>query len=194
MLGFFNYAILVAIQTLWIGPWLTTIGGMSTREASLKLLFINTTMLLVFSIMGYFSPRFIKSADDSDALLRRWTPLSVALLILIAILGSKAYWYVFALYCMAAWPLSVTHPLVGQLFRPVTSRSRYRILQSPLFAGVFFWQWGFGALVLVLTPRFGIELAFQCAMGALSIFSAIGYVAFMTGAKQLGALQLNNAP
>jgi MFS family permease len=117
-LGFFNYAILVSVQTLWIGPWLTELRGESTRGASAELLYINGIMLIIFLAMGYLSPKFNKSAQDGEALLRRWTPVSVALLILIAALGSQADWYLFALYCIAAWPPSVTHPLVGQRSQP----------------------------------------------------------------------------
>jgi len=88
------------------------------RGASAELLYINGIMLIIFLAMGYLSPKFNKSAQDGEALLRRWTPVSVALLILIAALGSLADWYLFALYCIAAWPLSVTHPLVGQRSQP----------------------------------------------------------------------------
>ncbi|MFN7881999.1 MAG: MFS transporter, partial [bacterium] len=38
-MGFFNYSILVAVQTLWVGPWLTNLGGLASKEAATKLLY-----------------------------------------------------------------------------------------------------------------------------------------------------------
>ena len=37
-MGFFNYSILVAVQTLWVGPWLTSLGGMASKEVATKLM------------------------------------------------------------------------------------------------------------------------------------------------------------
>jgi len=105
-LGLINYATLVAVQTLWIGPWLTEVSGETTRGASIGLLYVNSLMLVIFLVMGYVSPMIIKSADQAEALLRRLAPVSIAVLIWIAVLGADAKWYHFAIYCAAAWPLS----------------------------------------------------------------------------------------
>lgn len=190
-LGFFNYAILVAVQTLWIGPWLTDVMGETTRGASLKLFYINVIMLVVFLMMGYLSPRFNTSAEDAEQLLRRWTPASVAVLVVIAAMGARADWYLFALYCIAAWPLSVTHPLVGQRSRPAIAGRAIAFFNLLLFVGVFLWQWSFGVLVSQLAPMVGVETAYRLALGALAAFSLAGYVLFMTGGK--GA-STGNAP
>jgi MFS family permease len=184
-LGFFNYAILVAVQTLWIGPWLTQLRGEDTRGASLELLYINVVMLITFLIMGYLSPKFNKSARDGEALLRRWTPVSVALLMFIASMGSRADWYMFALYCISAWPLSVTHPLVGQRSQPSEAGRAIAFFNLLLFVGVFLWQWSFGSVVSWLSPSQGVAAAYQIAMGALAGLSAIGYCIFIVPSKAL---------
>ena len=175
VLGLTNYAILVAVQTLWIGPWLTEVAGETTRGASIGLLLINLIMLFVFLIMGYFSPRIIKSADDAELLLKRFVPISVSLLFVIAALGANANWVLFAFYCVAAWPLSVTHPLVGQRFRPEEAGRAIAFFNLLLFIGVFAWQWTFGAIVSALSPSVGQEVAFQTAMASLGVLSVFGY-------------------
>lgn len=191
--GFLNYAILVAIQTLWIGPWLTDLSGESIRGASLGLLYINLIMLFVFLVMGYLSPKFNKSADDAETLLLRWTPVSILLLGFIAMLGSSAQWYHFAFYCVAAWPLSVTHPLVGQRFDPSQAGRAIAFFNLLLFAGVFFWQWGFGIVVSKLSPLFGVEFAYQISLACLAALSALGYFIFVVALKRRRVLSVNAA-
>lgn len=177
-MGFFNYSILVAVQTLWVGPWLTSLGGMASKEAATKLMYINGIMLLVFLLMGYLSPKINKSADDSERILKTWTPLSIAALLMIAYRGEQAGWIPFAVYCVCAWPLSVTHPLVGQRFSPAEAGRALAFFNLLLFAGVFFWQWGFGLVVKHFQATWGVVDAYRLAMLMLALLSAAGYLVF----------------
>ena len=179
-MGLFNYSILVAIQTLWVGPWLTTLGGLTPRDAATKLMYINSIMLVVFFVMGYLSPKINKSAEDGERILKTWTPLSIVLLFLIAYLGTKASWLLFAVYCVVAWPLSVTHPLVGQRFPSGEAGRAIAFFNLLLFAGVFFWQWGFGIVVTQLHPVLGTINAYRVGMLLLAVLSLTGYFAFLT--------------
>jgi len=178
-IGLFNYSILVAVQTLWVGPWLTALGGLSSREAATKLMYINGLMLIVFLVMGYISPKINKSADDGERILKNWTPLSVGLLFLIAYWGSDAGWLLFAAFCVVAWPLSITHPLVGQRFAPSEAGRAIAFFNLLLFAGVFFWQWGFGIVVTKLHPVLGAVDAYRVSMMLLAILSLVGYLIFL---------------
>lgn len=180
-LGFFNYAILVAVQTLWVGPWLTDLVGESARSAATHLMAINVLMLFVFLIMGQLSPRFNRSASDGQRLLTWLTPISIVVLALIAFLGPNAGWQLFALYCVAAWPLSVTHPLVGQLSTPNEAGRAIAMFNLLLFTGVFAWQWSFGLLVTYVSPALGVVGAYQAGMGLLAAFSLLGYALFVFG-------------
>jgi MFS family permease len=177
-LGLFNYSILVALQTLWMGPWLTSLAGLTARDAATKLMYINGIMLAVFFVMGYLSPKINKSPEESENLLVTWTPFSVAMLFLIAYLGTSTNWIYFAAYCMLAWPLSVTHPLVGQRFPAEEAGRAIAFFNLLLFAGVFLWQWGFGVVVTQLTPVFGMTDSYRVAMLILALFSLAGYLIF----------------
>ena len=180
-LGFFNYAILVAIQTLWVGPWLNHLSGMASTDVAWQLMLINGVMLFVFLVMGYLSPKINKSADDSESILKRWTPLSIAMLFLIAYLGKDAGGGVFVAYCVFAWPLSVTHPLVGQRFPPQEAGRALAFFNLLLFAGVFCWQWGFGIVVKQLQSTLGIADSYRVAMCLLALMSTVGYLIFIFG-------------
>lgn len=179
-LGLFNYSILTAVQTLWVGPWLTNLAHMTSKDAAINLMYINGLVLATFLVMGYLSPKINKSAEDSEKILRTWTPLSIGVLFLIAYLGDGAGWMFFAAYCLCAWPLSVTHPLVGQRFRPNEAGRALAVFNLLFFAGVFFWQWGFGIVVKHLQVEMGVVDAYRVAMLILALLSALGYFIFVS--------------
>ena len=53
-MGLFNYGGLMAIQTLWAGPWMTRVAGYTPLQSATGLFWINVTMLLSFFLWGYF--------------------------------------------------------------------------------------------------------------------------------------------
>ena len=55
-MGLFNYGGLMAIQTLWAGPWMIRVAGYTPIESATGLFWINITMLLSFFIWGYLLP------------------------------------------------------------------------------------------------------------------------------------------
>lgn len=189
-LGLLNYSILVAVQTLWVGPWLTSLGGLTPREAATKLMYINGIMLVVFLVMGYLSPKINKSADDAEGILRRCTPVSIAVLFLISYMGADAGWWMFASYCVVAWPLSVTHPLVGQRFSPSLAGKAIAFFNLLLFAGVFFWQFGFGVMVTKLRLSIGTADAYRVSMLLLAVLSLIGYLGFVSMIRSARAVAI----
>ncbi len=59
-LGLFNYGGMVAIQTLWAGPWMVRVAGYTPLESATGLFWINTTMLVAFFVFGYILPKITK--------------------------------------------------------------------------------------------------------------------------------------
>ena len=53
-MGLFNYGGLMAIQTLWAGPWMIRVAGYTPLESATGLFWINITMLVSFFFMGLF--------------------------------------------------------------------------------------------------------------------------------------------
>ncbi len=59
-LGLFNYGGMIAIQTLWAGPWMVRVAGYSPLESATGLFWINITMLIAFFVWGYILPKITK--------------------------------------------------------------------------------------------------------------------------------------
>jgi hypothetical protein len=55
-IGFFSYGGMVAIQTLWAGPWMTQVAGWTASEAASGLFLINLAMLVTFWLWGLITP------------------------------------------------------------------------------------------------------------------------------------------
>lgn len=179
-LGFFNYAILVAIQTLWVGPWLTNVVGRSNIEAATDLFWINTVMLFVFMMLGIVTTKIVKSKSGAEGTLKYFLPLSIIVLAFISFLGNAATWHYFALYLLVGSVLALTHPAVGQHFDAHLAGRAISFYNLLLFLGVFFAQWGVGIIInICIAQSIDTETSYQIAFSVLTVLSAISYVWFI---------------
>ena len=149
-IGFFTYGGLLAMQTLWVVPWMTRVAGYTARQAATGLFWINVCMLLTFWVWGLINPWLVRRGLDAERLMARGMPLSFAMLaVLIVAADQLGGWTaaVLALYCMSCSFISLSQPAVGMAFpAPLAGRalSAYNLV---IFAGVFVIQWGIGLLI-----------------------------------------------
>jgi hypothetical protein len=91
-LGFINYGGMVAMQTLWAGPWMVQVAGYSPAQASAGLFGINLAMLGAFSLWGWINPSLTRRGLAPETLMLWGVPVSVLLLVTMAVLGEQAGW------------------------------------------------------------------------------------------------------
>jgi predicted MFS family arabinose efflux permease len=89
-LAFFLYGGLVAVQTLWVSPWMIKIAGYSPLEAAQGLFYINVAMLIAFWVWGSINPWLFRKKISSDRLMLRGLPISFIILAII-IIAVQAY-------------------------------------------------------------------------------------------------------
>ena len=58
-LGIFNYGGMVAVQTLWAGPWMVRVAGYDPLKSATGLFWINITMLIAFFFVDIFYQRLL---------------------------------------------------------------------------------------------------------------------------------------
>ena len=56
-LGFIGYGGMLAMQTLWAGPWMRNVSAYSSQDAAAGLFAINLGMLVAFWAWGFFNPK-----------------------------------------------------------------------------------------------------------------------------------------
>lgn len=179
-LAFVLYGGLLAVQSLWAGPWLTQVSGHSAADAAQGLFAINLAMFCAFFSWGVVMPRLRRWGWTVERLITLGVPLSLGLLAVAVVLGPQAQAGWWALWCVSCTFVSLSQPAVGQAFpTQVAGRalSAYNLL---IFLGVFCVQWGIGlavdALVAVGWER---SLAMRGAFGLFGAAAAAAYAWFL---------------
>ncbi len=180
-LGFFVYGGMIAVQSLWAGPWLTRLGGASASVAAQGLFLINLSMLLAFMTWGAVVPRLVRYGIDALALLKWGVPLGLVLLAWNVAAGAQAGAGHWAAWCVACTFVCVSQPAVGQAFPVALAGRALSAFNLVIFAGVFSVQWGIGLAIDVLRALAWPEaMAFQLAFSVFGLFclSAYGWFLF----------------
>ena len=146
-LAFFNYGGLVAVQTLWAGPWMVKVAGYTPLEAATGLFYINAVMLLTFWSWGLINPYLAKAGWHTDRLLAWGVPFSLVALAANIVGGASTGWVGWALFCVASSVISLSQPSVGMAFKPALAGRALSAFNLVIFSGVFTVQWGIGLLV-----------------------------------------------
>ena len=179
LLAFFNYGGLVAVQTLWAGPWMVKVAGYTPLEAATGLFYINAAMLLTFWSWGLVNPYLSKAGWHTDRLLAWGVPLSLLALATNIVGGASTGWVGWALFCVASSVISLSQPAVGMAFVPALAGRALSGFNLIIFSGVFTVQWGIGLLVdafatFGLAPLASFQAAFTvflcCCIAAYAYF------------------------
>jgi predicted MFS family arabinose efflux permease len=175
-LGFVSYGGLIAVQTLWAGPWLTQVAGESSASAARGLFVINASMLVAFMVWGAVMPRLVARGVSVRSLIVGGLPVSFVLLGFIALWPHPARAWVWALWCVSCTFVSLIQPAVGQAFPPHLAGRALSAYNLVIFAGVFALQWGIGLLIQSLQAQGLSEAnAFRAAFGAFALLSFASY-------------------
>jgi MFS family permease len=184
-MGLFNYGGLMAIQTLWAGPWMTRVAGYTPLQSATGLFWINVTMLVSFFVWGYFLPKISSIGFSATKILRLGLPISFCIMLTIIILGSKAGAFYLTLFILSSIFLSVTQPAVGLAFSGYSAGKALTSFNLLIFAGTFIMQWLMG-FVIDITKSFGYSeiIAFKSAFSVFLVLSLVSYLFFLTMNKK----------
>jgi len=179
-MGLFNYGGLMAIQTLWAGPWMVRVAGYTPIESATGLFWINITMLISFFLWGYFLPKITNLGFSALKILKLGLPVSFLIMLMIIILGSKAGAFYITLFILSSIFLSVTQPAVGLSFASHLAGKALTSFNLLIFLGTFIMQWVMG-LVIDLVKIFGYTeiIGFKAAFSFFLFLSLISYIFFL---------------
>ena len=182
-IGFFSYGGMVAIQTLWAGPWMTQVAGWSAQEAATGLFAINLSMLVSFWLWGLVTPHLAKWGMPVDRLIARGLPLTFVVLAFMvwrgAALGSAAA-ATLALLCVCSTFVALAQPAVGMAFPPHLAGRALSAYNLVIFAGIFVVQWGIG-LAVDAGRSAGLDkpAAYQMALAGFALCSFASWLYFV---------------
>jgi hypothetical protein len=182
-IGFFSYGGMVAIQTLWAGPWMTQVAGWSATEAASGLFLINLAMLVTFWLWGLITPGLARRGIPVERLIAWGLPLSFAVIGTLVWLGASigsAAAVGMALLCVSSTFVALAQPAVGMAFPSHLAGRALSAYNLVIFAGIFVVQWGIG---LLIDAGRGLGLgnaqAYQVALACFGVTSVASWVFFM---------------
>lgn len=183
-LGTFCYGGFIAIQTLWLGPWLTGVMEYSAESASQILFSFNAVLLLAYALNTMLLPKLAKHGITTLQYLI-WMVGAALIFQACAFYLRSAWvfiwWYLLAVAC-ASYVLAQS--LIVSYFPKSFSGRVSTTYNLTLFIGAFIVQWGIGYLVDI-----GIEAgwpratAFDIALGIYLSVQVLGYLWFLISPK-----------
>ncbi len=178
-IGFVNYGGMVAVQTLWAGPWMVKVAGYTSQQAAAGLFGINLSMLCTFWLWGVVNPHLARRGLRPERLIAWGLPSSFAVLTAIVMLGSDAGWELWALFCVTSTFVSLSQPAVALALPAEAAGRALSAYNLAIFGGVFGVQWGIGLLIEALTV-FGWSEAdrYRGAMAIFGVCCVFAYLAF----------------
>ena len=189
-LGFFVYGGMVAIQTLWAGPWMQRVAGYSPLEAATGLFWINVAMLCTFWTWGMVNPWLLRKGLGADRLMAAGLPLCLVVLLGIILAGPQAGGGAWALFCVSCTFVSLSQPAVAMAFPQALAGRALSAYNLVIFAGVFVVQWGIGLGVDAFAAA-GLSTvqSFQAAMAVYLACNAVAYAWFLLQGRRHNVLQ-----
>lgn len=184
-IGFVFYAGMIAIQTLWAGPWLVKVTGATPAEAAQGLFGINLAMLLAFWLWGLAIPHLSRRDWGAERLIAWGVPLALGVLALNVALGVRAGWPLWALFCACSSVGALAQPAVGMALPAQAAGRALSAYNLVIFAGVFAMQWAIGLASDALALLGWSEP--QRLRGALALFglaSALAYAGFLRAQRR----------
>ena len=179
-MGLFNYGGLMAIQTLWAGPWMIRVSGYTPLESATGLFWINVTMLISFFLWGYFLPKINSIGFSATRILKLGLPVGFLVMLTIIILGPKAGAFHITMFILSSIFLSVTQPAVGLSFAGHSAGKALTSFNLLIFAGTFVMQWLMGFVIdIVKSLGYSEIFAFKSAFSVFLILSIISYIFFL---------------
>ena len=179
-LGFFVYGGLIAVQSLWAGPWLTRVAGWTAGQAAQGLFGINLAMLLAFGLWGVLMPRLAQRGISAWRLMTWGVPLPLLLLALNVALGAQAGAAHWAAWCVGCSFVALSQPAVAAAFPAAQAGRALSAYNLVIFSGAFCLQWGLGLLIDLLRAQgWSDDAAFRCAFAAFGLCSVAAYGWFL---------------
>ncbi len=179
-IGFVNYGGMVAVQTLWAGPWMVQVAGYSAEQAAFGLFAINLSMLTTFWLWGMVNPLLVRRGLSAERLIAWGLPVSLLVLLAIVWLGPLAGWPWWALFCVSSTLVSLSQPAVAQALPPQAAGRALSAYNLVIFAGVFCVQWAIGLAVDGLGALgWDTVSSYQGAVGLFGLCCLAAYGTFL---------------
>ncbi len=174
----------MAIQSLWAGPWMVHVLGLSLTDTSRVLFLFNFCLMLSYLGLSWWAPRHVAYGSRPGLPVLRVVAIALGGAVLVQLLmvllpyhWSWCLWIPFA--CLiTVTTLAQTH--VSLAFPPALAGRANSAFNLSLFIGAFTVQWGIGLLIdLFVAHGWAQAQAMRLAMGAYLGVQSVALLIFV---------------
>ncbi len=151
LLGAVHQGGFMAMQSLWAGPWMVTVLGMTVERASQVLFIFNFCLMLSYLGLSWWAPRHVSFGQRRGLPVLRVVAIGLglsvavqALMVLLPFPWSWTLWIALGIV-ITVTTLAQTH--VSLAFPPALAGRANSAFNLMLFIGAFSVQWGIGLMV-----------------------------------------------
>ncbi|MBM3379410.1 MAG: MFS transporter [Betaproteobacteria bacterium] len=177
----------LALQTLWAGPWMTQVLGLSAQATAQVLMLLNGALLGSFLVLGWLAPRIAARGWDGPRVMRAAAALTLVTETGIAFWQDPDAWVLWLVLAAGSTVFTLLQTEVALSFPPALSGRAYTGLNMLLFGGAFALQWGFGWVIdlAVLLGETTPE-AYQVALMVLIVLQLLSLAPLRSRPRTLG--------
>lgn len=191
LLGMINQGGFVALQTLWAGPWMTTVLGMDKQQTANVLFAINLGLMCSYLLMSWAAPRYIAQGGARGLPVTRVIAAGVAAAVVIQALiifnSAPASWLLWMLLVLCIPVGTLVQTSVSLSFPSASAGRANTAYNFLIFIGAFLAQWGIG-LLIDLGRGQGLDpvAAMRAAFGVCLAFQALSWLGFLAQKAEPG--------
>ena len=141
----------MALQSLWAGPWMITVLGMSVEQTSRVLFLFNLALLIAYMGLSWWAPRYVAYGQRTGlpVLSVVAVGLSISVLVqgLIVLLPYESSWWLWIIFAIVITVTTLSQTHVSLAFPTALVGRANSAFNLTLFVGAFSVQWGIGLLV-----------------------------------------------
>lgn len=194
MVSVLSHSMFVSLQSLWAGPWLIQVQGLSIERTSQVLLLFNLVLMASFLGLGWVAPKM--SREWSMIRIGAWTTAIVIVVeAAIALLPQVCAWWLWLALAAGSAAFSMLQPHVCLSFPAALTGRAYTAYNLLFFSGTFLWQWLFGVAVDALRAiGVGNVDAFRGALAASVGMQLVGLLVFVRSRARPRATEIAAVP
>ncbi|NYE23098.1 MFS transporter [Pigmentiphaga litoralis] len=170
---------IIALQTLWAGPWMTDVLGMSASDSATALLWSMVAMMTGYVGMSVLSPPLQRRFGLTPIALVGYV-ICISAIFLIALLPLRGAWVLWLVVGVGVAPIMLMQPALAMQFPKEAAGRLVTLYNMFVFVGAFIAQWSVG-LVVDLLRETGLSRphAFMLTLGGVAILQTAAFVWFL---------------
>ena len=189
LLGAVHQGGFMAMQTLWAGPWMVTVLGLTVAQTSQILFLFNFALMLSYLALSWWAPRHISYGGSKGLPVLKVVAIgltgSVLIQLLMLLLPFAWAWILWIVFAVTVTVTTLAQTHVSLSFPPKQVGRANSAFNLTLFIGAFSIQWGIGLVMdLFIARGWSASTSLRMACGAYLLLQVVALLAFVYNRAQ----------